>query len=351
MKTPKRIRGLRLGFAIALMMFARAGAGADSPPAETPEHPQPPVLSIEAPPSLASIASRLRGYDRSRLVTAMSLVGLEDPGSPIKVVLAPEDSPEAKAAPRWATGYALGREGIVVIIPSREPSYPHGSFEGILHHEVAHVLISRAAKGGAVPRWFNEGVAMTAARSWNFEDRARLIIELIPGGRLHLDQIDARFEGDPAEVSSAYSISGAFVRDLIHQHGLVFPATVLRGVAEGRSFEEAFRTTTGSTLSEAEASFYSRQNIWNRWVPFVTSSVSGWGLISLLALYARRARRARDARKKAEWALEDPEESAVAFGFGGGAHEGGGVTREGNGAGIVNGRDPTSAGGSGTATN
>lgn len=272
---------------------------------------EPPVLHVEAPPELAAVAARVEGYDRSRLVTAMRLAGLDDPGPPIRVVLALEDSPAARAAPRWATGYAYSSSGVVVLIPSREPSYPHGSLEGILHHEVAHVLVARAARGHAVPRWFNEGIALAAARSWSFEDRARIFIELLPGGRPHLDLIDALFEGDSAQASRAYSVSGAFVRDLIQRYGIDLPARILGRVSEGVPFGEAFQESAGLSLQDAEASFYARQNIWNRWVPFLTSSLSVWAIISVLALYARRARRARDARKKAEWEREEPFEEAA----------------------------------------
>jgi hypothetical protein len=40
------------------------------------------------------------------------------------------------------------------------------------------VLITRAAGGRPVPRWFHEGLAMAAERTWGFEDQARLFQEL-----------------------------------------------------------------------------------------------------------------------------------------------------------------------------
>jgi hypothetical protein len=54
-----------------------------------------------------------------------------------------------------------------------------GGLEAVLCHEVAHILIARAADGRAVPRWFNEGLAVVAERAWHFEDRWQLASALV----------------------------------------------------------------------------------------------------------------------------------------------------------------------------
>jgi len=264
-----------------------------------------PELRIEAPDSLALAAARVRSFDRTRLVSAMRLVGLEAPGPPIRVILAPEGSDAARTAPEWATGYAYGQAGIVVMIPSRTYAYPYGSLEALLHHEVAHVLIARAAGGHPVPRWFNEGLAMAAARTWDFEDRTRLVLELLPGVRVNFMEVDSLFEQGQGQVNRAYALSGAFVRDLLQRQGIDFPARVLSLVRQGASFEGAFSRAAGMSLKVAEASFFRRQNIWNRWVPFLTSSLTLWMGITLLALYAVKKRRQKDARKKKDWEAEE----------------------------------------------
>src|SRR5437867_1523930 len=111
---------MRPGRTVCTALFALFLAGAA-------RGAEPPELLIEAPDSLAPVAARVRSFDRGRLVSAMRLVGLEDPGPPIRVVLAPEGSDAARAAPDWATGYAYGPEGVVVMIPSRTYPYPYGS--------------------------------------------------------------------------------------------------------------------------------------------------------------------------------------------------------------------------------
>src|SRR5690348_5710835 len=113
----------------------------------------PPALVVEAPPSLAGSAEHLRRLDPGELVPAMDLAGLRDPGPPIRVILEAEGSPRARAAPAWVAGYTDGVSGVVVLFPSRALAYPHDGLDELVRHEVAHVLLDRAAGGRPLPRW------------------------------------------------------------------------------------------------------------------------------------------------------------------------------------------------------
>ena len=95
----------------------------------------------------------------------MDLVGLDMPGESITVVLVSESQDLARATPRYIAGFARSEAGTVVLFPERTVAYPHDSLEDVLLHEIAHVLIARAAGGAPVPRWFHEGVALAAERT------------------------------------------------------------------------------------------------------------------------------------------------------------------------------------------
>lgn len=270
----------------------------------------PPRLVVEAPPSLEPEARRLRALDSSRLESAARLVGLEEPGPPIQVVLAPEGSEPARVVPPWVSGYAWSERGIVVLLPQRVPTYPDSSLEDLLGHEVAHVLVARAAGNRPMPRWFHEGVAMIAGLTWGLDDRTRLTYSLVTDREISLAGLDDLFAGGEGAAHRAYAISGAFVRDLLDRHGPDAAARILDGVAAGLPFEEAFRRATGVTLAAAESTFWSRQSFWYRWVPLLTSSFTLWAGITLLALYAIKRRRARDAALRRIW---DEEEERLRF--------------------------------------
>lgn len=281
--------------ALAALLLAAAVAAA----------PPLPTLLVEAPPELEPLARIVRGFDPERLRPAMRLTGLEDPGPPITVVLAPEGSPAAGPAPRWVTGYASGARGVVVLLPARVPSYPDRSLELLLQHEVTHVLIARAAAGQPVPRWFNEGLAMAAGRGWDLEDRGRVALAVLRRGRVSLDRIDGAFSAGERAVQTAYALSEDLVQDLLRRHGRAVGVAILQEVAAGAPFPTAFERATGETLAAAEESYWRRRTFWSRWVPLLTSSAFLWAAVTLLALLAFQRRRARDARLRRIWEEED----------------------------------------------
>ena len=298
--------------ALAASLTTRAAATAPttgSAPADFPDPARGVELRFEAAGVFAGLAEGLQRFEGERLVSIQHLVGLDDPGPPIRVLLAPEGSVAARAVPDWVAGYARGEEGAVVLLPVRSPSYPDSTLESVLEHEVAHVLIWRASRGRFVPRWFNEGLAMAASRRPGLEDRARLIYELLPGAGVRLAELDAMFDEGYGRATRAYTLAGTFVEDLLERAGHASAARILAGIRDGAGFEEAFRRATGMTLEAAEISFWHRQNVWNRWFPILASSFTLWTGITLLALWATKRRRDRDAKVLEQW----KEEESVVF--------------------------------------
>ena len=266
---------------------------------------EPPQLMIEAPHSLEPQAARLRNLNPSRFLPIMDLVGLHHPGPPIRVVLAPEQSAWAKQAPSWSSAYAMGELGMIVLLPERVLSYPYESLEQVLAHEVAHVLVARSTGGRAVPRWFDEGLAMIAAHSWTVEDRARLVWAMATEEPISLDEINARFRRDRASAQQAYVLAYAFVQDLIRQTSPRLAKNVLALVAQGLPFDEALTRLTSKTPRQLEVAFWDRQSVWTRWVPVATSSVMLWLVIVLLIFYVFRKQKKRTTAIKKQWEEEE----------------------------------------------
>ncbi|HJU06101.1 MAG TPA: hypothetical protein VJ692_13200 [Nitrospiraceae bacterium] len=268
---------------------------------------EPPPLVFEAPARFAPLAARLEKLNPHAIRAAMELVGLQEPGPPVSITLAPEDSQAARHAPPWVSGYALVPSGHIVIFPDRQISYPYGSLEGVLLHELTHVFVMRVIKGHTGPRWFAEGLATVASGERDLEDRTwGFWIELI-ATRTSLEEIDRWFGEGPPAVHKAYLLAEAFVRYLIASFGPDTPRRMLREHAAGVSLEEAARAVTGRSLRELENEFWSQQFAWQRWIPAVTSSAILWMIIVLLSLAALRKQRQRAAAMKRQWEEEDNE--------------------------------------------
>ncbi len=272
----------------------------------------PPALVIDAPPDLASARDRLDSYDIRPLSAIVRLVGLDAPGPPIRVVLAAEGSDAARQVTPWTAGFAIGEAGLIVLFPSRSPTYPHDTLEDVLRHEVAHVLISRAALGRPVPRWFHEGLAVAVERPWGLRDRSRLASEILFGPRLTLREIDELFSGDQGAQSRGYSLAAAVLRDLMNEHGVAAPGAILRTLADGRSFDEAVARVAGRSILVVEAEFWNRQRTWTLWIPLITSTTVLWLGVMGLAAFAVRRRRQRSDELRRRWDLEEARERNTA---------------------------------------
>lgn len=273
---------------------------------------EPTRLVFDPQPGLPPSANRLAAGQRPWMWSVMDLVGLDAPGPDIRVVLAPESSPLAREMPAWVTGYTDGVTtidggSVIVILAERTPSYPDGGLEEVLAHEVAHVLIHRAAGGRRVPRWFDEGLAMLAARTWRWRDQTELAVGLLSGPRVPLWKLDDLFQGDRRQVEHGYALAGTLVQDLLERYGSAVPRIVLARVAQGDTFDQAIRGATGATLIDVGEAFWERQGTLKRWIPILTSTAVLWFGVSVLAIVAGiRKRRQRAAQAKAMEEAEIP---------------------------------------------
>jgi len=285
------------GFVAAItlgVLAARTVAGQEAP-----------VLRVEAPPELARQAAAVRALEAGEWGSLLELVGLSNPGPPVRIVLAPEGSRLARNVPSWVSGYAVPELDTVVLFPARVPSYPDRNLEALLHHEIAHLLLARAAGGKPVPRWFSEGTATVAAREWGVEDGARVALATIGRGPRSLSDVNAAFSGDTAAASRGYAVSAALVRYLLRRFSEDAVGRILVKISRGADFEDAFEAATGETVGEFARDYFRRETLWTTWVPFVTSSTVLWMAITLLALLAIKRRRERDAAIREAWAQEE----------------------------------------------
>jgi len=264
-----------------------------------------PQFHFTAPSEFASTQKRLESFDASVLSDAMRLVGLPDAGPPISIELAPDSSDLARSVDPWVAGLAI--RDSVIIFPSRSPSYPDTTLEDVLRHEVTHALIYRATSGEPVPRWFNEGLAMTAERQWRFSDQTRLYYQLVSGPRESLDAIDRLFSGSQQDQIRAYLISSALVRDLVAAKGDAAPGRILTKMRDGASFDAAFLNVTSKTVATADREFWESHRVWTTWLPVVFSQEFVWTAVTLLAILAIYRRRRRNAEIEKRWDEEEGE--------------------------------------------
>ncbi len=264
-----------------------------------------PQLMIEAPETLTAAAEQIQAFDLSRLSRVMAIIGLTDVGTPIRVLLVPEGTALANTTPAWVAAFADATRDLVVLLPERIGSYPYSSLETVLHHEVSHILTARATAGRRIPRWFNEGLASAAERTWSVGIRSRFAWEFVLSKRLTPTQFEGLFEGSSREIETAYVLADRLVRDLLEQYGSDTPARIFSRMSQGASFEVALYVTTGASVDGFMRTFWRRHSVWESWVSVAGHPFAQWSLITLLALTAIwRHRRKRRARRHL-WEMEE----------------------------------------------
>jgi hypothetical protein len=258
-------------------------------------------LTVEAPPALAGIARRVGAIDLPGVERALMLAGLEPPAR-VRLRLIPEDAPAARQTPGWIVGQAFGDQQIV-IFPARIASYPYDSLESVVRHEIVHLALSSRAGGGAMPRWFHEGVAEAVGSGWGFTGQLRLLWATAQSPAL--TEVTALFDSDAQPgTARAYLLSVALVDDIRRRHGLDVPGAIATRVGQGVPFERAFELETGESVTAATAHAWASYQGLSSWLPLFTSVQVVWaGILALAfaALVVRLRRRAEQRRRWDEW--------------------------------------------------
>jgi hypothetical protein len=256
------------------------------------------------PGALPALEQRILAMDRQDATAALARAGLPPPAR-VHITLIADTDPRAGAVPRWTVAQALGTE-TVVIFPDRIASYPYGSLEAVVLHEIAHLALNLRAGGRPLPRWFHEGVAVSVESGWGVASQMRLLITAWrePG----IDDVSRLFRsGSQPDTETAYLLAAALVEDVRERHGEAVPGAIAARVAGGMPFEAAFAAETGVSVESAAAEAWATYRTWQRWLPVVAGPNSVWGWILVLAFlaFAVRMRKRRERRRRWDEEGED----------------------------------------------
>jgi hypothetical protein len=259
-------------------------------------------LTVDAPPALAAAADRVRLIDENRLRDRLAAAGLELPAR-AHVTLVPEDDPRARETPRWIVGQARWPDDIVVF-PNRTDRFPFQSLESVLTHEIVHLALTARAGGRSLPRWFQEGVAVSIEGGFGVERSVRLLFATL--GQPAITDVTRLFASESQPQNErAYLLAGAIVEAMRGAHGAGAPGAIAAHVAAGVPFVDAFERETGDTPDRAAARTWRTYQRWTSWVSFLGSPSATWNVILLLAFAAFFVRLYRRARRRRAWDEEE----------------------------------------------
>jgi hypothetical protein len=299
-----RGRGVAARLSLALAL-ALAGVAT---PAESSE-----LRVIAADPDLESVARELAEAAPSVVALASQRLGFEPPGR-LTVIVArrpPETEGERRRLglgpiPQWAAGVAQPALGRIVLFDEASRGYPHRDLAGVLAHEAAHVMLQASLpRGGRVPRWYSEGLAMVAEREVSLADALRLARITVVGDPQPFQSLSGAWPNDETLARAAYAQSFSFVAWSGEAAGPGAPARLAAGMRAGLPFDEAFESAYGAHPAVL-AREWRRSLSWRYLtIPLIAAGAAintAMGLLALLAFFAARRRRRRILE---EWDLEE----------------------------------------------
>lgn len=125
------------------------------------------------------------------------------------------------------------------------------SMSEILNHEIAHIVVGRVLGPaiGALPRWFNEGIATHFSTPNDPSDLAILSDAAAKGNLIPLESLNQAF-GSPKTSGLAYAQSSSIVSFLETTYGDGTVRKTLSEMSRSRSFDQAVRAVTGASVSQ-----------------------------------------------------------------------------------------------------
>lgn len=225
--------------------------------------------------------------------------------------LAPLEAPP----PEYAVGVAYPALDLVLLTLVAPETWERPPVRQVFAHELAHVALHRAVTGEriedpwsrAVPRWFDEGVAIHAAGERSIERVETLWQGTISNQIIPLDRLDRGFPSRPHAVNLAYAESADFVAWLLRRSddGPTQLRTLLSRVRGGDTFEQAVSITFTASLGQLEDEWHTALGERYGAGPLLLGSGLAWGFVAILIVLAFRKRRANTKTVLARWTAEE----------------------------------------------
>ena len=266
---------------------------------------------------IAGESGRAAGEIAAALARVEGRLGLAR-GRPFEAVLTPDPREFARlfravagrGPDSWISGVAFPGQDLLLVRGDVFPvlKAPGDRPAAVLEHELAH-LVLHADPGLVIPRWFDEGAAMWAARQSPDPDDEAFLSALARLGALRsLVDLDREMPSSHDLASLAYQESYLAVEWLAGRFGPRWISGTVARMKEGLAFEKALEGVTGRSLADLQGDFRlwlkGRRSIWEA----IASSVSLWTVVSILAVLAiarSLVRRRRALRKMAEKEREE----------------------------------------------
>lgn len=201
------------------------------------------------------------------------------------------------------SGIARPAEGLIAVQSPRIRMVGE-DYHGTLRHELLHVLLYRNTDTDALPRWLNEGLCMSYANEYHWQNGLAVAHLFLTGRVIPIAKLDSAFTlpGDEQVFGDAYAMALSVTHHMRARLGEDTFWNVVLGTRH-ESFEDSLQHAAGMDESQLWANYH--RSLWL--VALIGAATSGslLGPASVLAIVAWWRIRGRNRRRLAQMATEE----------------------------------------------
>ncbi|MDW7682028.1 MAG: peptidase MA family metallohydrolase, partial [bacterium] len=166
--------------------------------------------------------------------------------------------------PNWSSGVAFPDQRRIVLKSPRTSNQPNAPFKTAVH-ELAHIMLHSNIDGRAIPRWFDEGIAVYFSGEKMYASGSLVSKAVISKSLIDLMEIDRvlKFHQDKARL--AYQQSYLAVRYLFEQYGAEQVKKLVQQLRQGNDLDQAMLNTIGMDMADFEYEWYHHIRHKYRW--------------------------------------------------------------------------------------
>ncbi len=267
-------------------------------------------LTVVFPSSLRTCADEVLSLFPSVCGELKDHLGFEVDFHSTVVLVADSSEFERMTGSSMVVALAVPRRYMILIDRPRSISHPH-RLHALLKHELCHLLLHDRIPGGSLPRWLDEGVAQWVSGGFAevvLPRRGSVLDESFISGRIiPLQSLSRGFYGDERSVLLAYEQSLSLVQFIVDRYGTDGLLSLLKGLAEGASFEDALLENLSLTTASLEEAWIEDLKGKGVWVALLIGHL--YEILFVLGAAVLAAGFVRHIRKKRAQmeALDDPE--------------------------------------------
>ncbi len=206
--------------------------------------------------------------------------------------------------PDWGIGAAISDQAKIVI---KSPKFIYGgkSLGELIGHELAHVMLFRAAGKRRLPRWFQEGFAMYISGEWRLGQDILVARAAWTGNLIPLEHMDGLSSFKGPKASLAYTESYLAISSLVRRSDPFLISDFLEQYRNRGDFNLCWRKVTGKDYYSWLMDWFNTISRNYHFLLFMFDSEIFWIVFALAVILFFILKKLQNRRVKKRWEREE----------------------------------------------